>query len=435
MTTNNKIRLFCDSQIVFEQMVKSGLVPESVTVFTRSFVLAEDNRVNSVYLDEKLSSAERHKFKLEIKPAETELAEQINKMKISQGQKIIFLQLYNKFQNEIFDACLLGDDAEFDGKTIIAIPRSGQMEIDKVVRPCWIDWLMDKENISLIDVNVPYHNERSPRGNVQTNIVNKIKLGGWQALLWKLAQKNLLPSFILSTGIVGVVGQTELLRDAVAECILKKQKPVFIQKPNLVSSGATPDFTVAEAIISIVGKTLENHFSRIPNQYLRNKAFEIFAKRLAAELGQYNVALEYWQKKVVSLPQLKFILSGYSSGPYAMAMTDCCTKAGIKIVAFQHGITREMLSNAEERSIFFETSFCDLFITMNKMSAVVTKKMSMRTVPTSIKYWPSTFRRLSRHKKATSSDLLFVSTNLYSGHKPNGVPPTSDLKLCAAEKE
>ena len=67
MTTNNKIRLFCDSQIVFEQMVKSGLVPESVTVFTRSFVLAENNRVNSVYLDEKLSSAERHKFKLEIK--------------------------------------------------------------------------------------------------------------------------------------------------------------------------------------------------------------------------------------------------------------------------------------------------------------------------------------------------------------------------------
>ena len=134
--------------------------------------------------------------------------------------------------------------------------------------------------------------------------------------------------------VVGVFGQTELLHDAVAECILKKKKPIFIQKPHLLSSVVTPDFTAAEAIISAVCQPLEHHFSIISQEYLVDRALEIFKKRLATELGQYNFALDYWQKQIASFPQLKLMLSGYSSGPQAMAMANCCTKGWDKDCSF-----------------------------------------------------------------------------------------------------
>ena len=125
MTANTKLRLFCDSKIAFDQMIDRGMVPRDALVLTRSFVLAGDNTVNSVYLDEKLSSTDRQKFKLGIKAAEKQLSGQLDKTEISSAQKLICLQLYNKFQNEVFDACLLGEDAEFEGKTIIVVPKLG----------------------------------------------------------------------------------------------------------------------------------------------------------------------------------------------------------------------------------------------------------------------------------------------------------------------
>ena len=36
-----------------------------------------------------------------------------------------------------------------------------------------------------------------------------------------------------------------------------------------------------------------------------------------------------------------------------MALAEVCRERGIKIGAFQHGITREILANADERRVFF----------------------------------------------------------------------------------
>ena len=50
---------------------------------------------------------------------------------------------------------------------------------------------------------------------------------------------------------------------------------------------------------------------------------------------------------------------------------------GIKIAAFQHGITREILANVDERRVFFETSFCDVFFAMNSAAAKITERHSV----------------------------------------------------------
>ena len=435
MKSVHQKRLFCDSELVFNSLVEKGVITPDLPVFTRSFVLANNAAINSVYLDDRLSIRERQKFKLAILVTEKKLIARLKKSSIPVSETFIFLQLFNSFQNDILDAMLLDKDAGFAGNTLIAVPKTGIPQIDEVLRPSWIDWVSGRKNVSLIDVTVPYHNERAPRGEVNTSITDRLKLGGPEAILWKISQQRWLPVWPSKKGKIGVVGQTELARDAVASCLLNGFKPVFINKPKLDAGSMVADLKTAQMIIDACHSIILDRLSAISTQFLKDRAVTILQERLATQIGQYNFLRKAWSQQLALYSDLECIISGYSKGPSAMAMADACQASGIKIAAFQHGITREILSDADERRVLYETSFCDLFFTMNPMAAKITKDLCVIKSPETIsKNWPSPFKRISKKPSNNGKSILYVSTNLYSGHKPNRVPPASDGALCAFEQ-
>ena len=182
------------------------------------------------------------------------------------------------------------------------------------------------------------------------------------------------------------------------------------------------------------GSIVENQFNSISSPHLREKMKSLFFEKLALEMGQYNIFLQQWIELLSAMPELSCLLSGYAKGPFAQALADACRLQQIKVVAFQHGISREILSNVEERSIFFETTFCDLFFAMSPMSKEVTTKyrVSGRSeVKTSC--WPKPYRKISSKAVKSANSILYVSTNLYAGHRPNGIPAASDRMLCELE--
>ena len=90
--------------------------------------------------------------------------------------------------------------------------------------------------------------------------------------------------------------------------------------------------------------------------------------------------------------------------------------------------------NVDERRVFFETSFCDVFFAMNPVAAKITERHSVNQPVTVVtKNWPSPFKRVVAKPEKANKPVLFVSTNLYSGHKLNGVPPMNDSELCDLE--
>ena len=435
MKSTHQKRLFCDSELVFNSLVETGVITPDLPVFTRSFVIANNAAINSIYLDDKLSIRERQNFKLAISVTEKKLITRLKKSSIPVAETIIFLQLFNGFQNDILDAMLLDKDAEFAGSTLIAVPKTGTSQIDEVLRPSWIDWMSGHKNVSLIDVTVPYHNERAPRGEVNTSIVDRLKLGGLEAILWKISQQSWLPVWPSKKGRIGVVGQTELARDAVASCLVNGFKPVFLNKPKLNAGSVVADLKMAQMIIDACHSIILDRLSAISLRFLKDRAVTILQERLGTQIGQYNFLQKAWSQQLAIHAGLECIISGYGKGPSAMAMADACQALGIKIAAFQHGITREILSDTNERRILYETSFCDLFFTMNPMAAKITKDLcAIKTAETIPKNWPSPFKHIAKKSSNTGKSILYVSTNLYSGHKPNRVPPASDRAFCTFEQ-
>ena len=135
-------------------------------------------------MDDRLSISDRQTFKAEIPILEKKLRRKKAFFELSDSKKYVFLQCFNSFQSNILDAILLGQDADYDGPVAIVVPETGVPIVDEVVRPCWIDMLSSNSNVSLINVNIPYHNERSPRGNTQANIADRLRFGGLDAVLW-----------------------------------------------------------------------------------------------------------------------------------------------------------------------------------------------------------------------------------------------------------
>ncbi|MDA8881832.1 hypothetical protein N9I90_03855 [Alphaproteobacteria bacterium] len=432
--SSHKKRLFCDSELVFNKLVEMGVIMPDLPVFTRSFVIANNAAINSVYLDDKLSMGERQNFKAAISVTEKKLIAQLEKSSVPASEIFIFLQLFTGFQSDILDAMLLDTDAEFVGTSLIAVPRTGSPQIDEVLHPSWIDWMSGRKNVSLIDVNVPYHNERTPRGEVNASFADRLKLGGAEAILWKIAQQRWLPVWPSKKGAIGVVGQTEMARDAVASCLVNGFKPVFINEPKFKTGSVVADFKTAMTIIDACHSIILGRLSEISTPFLKVRAVTILQERLATQIGQYHYLLKAWSQQLAIYSDLECIISGYGKGPSAMAMADACQASGIKIAAFQHGITREILADANERRILYETSFCDLFFAMNPVAARITKDLCAIKSPETIpKNWPSPFKRISQKTSNNGKCILYVSTNLYSGHKPNRVPPASDGALCTFE--
>jgi hypothetical protein len=422
--------LFCDALPVYEKLHQQGLSLRHASVVTRSFAMAQHIKKNCIYIDANLSTDQRQLFKLGIPDIERRLIEQLNCSEVQPSVKNIFLQLSNSFQSDILDALLLQTVFDPDCEMTLAVPKTDQANIDEVLRPSWIDWLTGWDGLEIINVHVPYHNERAPRGDVETSLIDRLTLNGYQAVFWKIAQQKWLPKLFFKPEKIGVVGQTELARDGVIDCFVHGYKPVFLQKPKSVSAQIEPDIKLARAVIGACHSVIEERLSLISNGFLRRRAEQILTDRLATEFGKYKFFLTAWRQKLAAYPDLNCILSGYGKGPDTMALASVCKERGIKIAAFQHGITREILSNAEERRVFFETSFCDVFFAMNPVAAEVTEGHSLQQPVTVIaKSWPSPFNRVATKPAKATKPVLFVSTNLYSGHKPNGVPPMNDGDL------
>ena len=434
MTASQTKILFCDALPVYEKLLHDDLIAPDVMVLTRSFVMAKNMKKHCVYIDGHINVDQRKHFKFGILDFEQRLIKQFDVLGVSKPEKNIFLQLFNGFQNDILDALLLETVLEPDLKMIVAVPQTNKAHIDEVLRPCWIDWVDGIDGFELINVDVSYHNERSPRGDVETDIFDRLRLGGFEAFSWKIAQQKWLPKLFFKPEKIGVVGQTEFARDGVIDCFAHGYKPVFLQKPEPVRAQIEPDIKLARAVIGACHSVIQERLSLISNGFLRRRAEQILTDRLATEFGKYKFSLTSWRQKLAVYPNLNCILSGYGKGADAMALASVCKERGIKIAAFQHGITREILANVDERRVFFETSFCDVFFAMNSAAAKITERHSVNQPVTVVtKNWPSPFKRVVAKPEKANKSVLFVSTNLYSGHKPNGVPPMNDSELCDLE--
>ena len=89
---------------------------------------------------------------------------------------------------------------------IVAVPKTNDVRIDEVLHPRWIDWLEGTNGFEIIYVEVPYHDERAPRGDVKATYDRAIKIGGVGLYSYEIAGQRWVPDWLYNSNRIGVVG-------------------------------------------------------------------------------------------------------------------------------------------------------------------------------------------------------------------------------------
>jgi len=435
IVTSSPQRIFCDSFDAWLELVNQGAIDSNTPVLTRSIFINEKPNIPSIYIDGRISREERIRFKCGIQQNEREIASKLSSYKEFLPYVTLFLQQFNNFQADILDAAMLNEDVEFRGRNVIVVPVTGKAELDQVIRPKWADWFASDPAWSIVETKVQFHNERSPRGDGRAAFIDRLRLGGKSALLWRLSKIISLPNFLFKMGSVGLVGQSELSRDALVAFLFSGIKPVHLKLPALHQIKHVQSAS-AEKMLSCCNPLIESRLSIVRSPKMKRILNDVLLRRVSDEIAKYDNFKVAWNDILSAEHDITHIVAGYQKGAMAAALSHVCKDKKIKLMACQHGVTRELLNDPSERQIFFETNYCDHFFAMNAQAARISKNYvaNGRTVDVSIAGVPSEMRNVKSERRPTK-EVLFVSTNLYAGHSPNGVPPCSDRELAEAEMQ
>lgn len=427
--------IFCDSEVAYKKIQKSQTLPQPHVVFSRSIALLKNRDIESVNIDQFFNETKRKKFKAEIRKTEQKLKIELTENGVDQYLTSIFLQCFNKIQSSILDGLIIDKIICPSQNIHVVEAETGIQEVDEVITMPWKFWLRGVRNFKEITVNVPFHNERSARGATKATFAKKLKVGGVESILWKVGHSPLAQKFDTKRSKLGFIGQSELSKDIYLHCLKSGTVPSIFDDIKNSPVEFKQEKIIAENLISIASEILSEVFSKFENKQFALKARHLMFHSVATEIGLYEAYLKRWMIRLEQHPNLKFLISGYQKGGFGCAMAKACDQMGIKVYACQHGITRELLENASERSVFFENSFCHTLFCFNEEAALATTlSVNAKRTTTEVVNLPKIFER-ALVSKTPQNDILFISTTLLAGNRPNGVPPTSDYEFYKHDKQ
>ena len=285
-------------------------------------------------------------------------------------------------------------------------------------------------HLHLVSVHTASNNERSARGGSDVNALHKFKSAGFKGLFYKLA--GAIDTSIYSTGTcrIGVLGDNELQRLVLSNLLRQRVSYKHFNLPEIECTDAPADVINSDILTEnwcYVERQLnfvKNHKAR---ELVEKSLKEIFLQRFQEARKFSNSFKNFFAAQ----PQLTHLLVPFIKGAKAIGLRDAAQKCNVKIVACQHGITRELVEKTNFRFMMYETVYCDFYFTYNPRAKVITEKFGLngnRVIVNDLKFPHRLQSKYPRKSRVVSNPkILYVSTVLNIGNRPNGIQFKSDL--------
>jgi len=146
---------------------------------------------------------------------------------------------------------------------------------------------------------------------------------------------------------------------------------------------------------------------------------EVFDKELYKSLNEARMYKKLWSKELNFSSKMKSVL--FINAPSTLngiALTSICRKKNIPVVAFQHGVTKEICKTHGEMMIGYESNYSDLVISYNDLASEASNKSYYAIGPSVSVGMSNRHLRMKSTNWFQSNDspIVYVSTNLYKGN-------------------
>lgn len=205
-------------------------------------------------------------------------------------------------------------------------------------------------------------------------------------------------------------------------CFLKKGIPTSCLKktrPRLVKLRVDELKALDEFLGSTVNRLYGSHLSpdliENINSFIRLKIVNQLELQLSYQA--------YWESALDYIKNGKYLVfSNYPAKADSIALANFCKSCGVKFIAFQHGVTRELSGLHINGSFCYENNVADILYTFNASATRVSNRIPFKHGQAKTLGAPSMFYRLKKGRARSGNQLryLYVSTNVQIGDL--GVP-------------
>lgn len=436
MSNFSKI-IFCDTLEALHYLYKNGM-PKDTVVITKSPTILSQKYTNVINIENNITNIEREDFRKNSELLIRDLYESIKN--INDEKYCVFIAAkFSTFLFDIYNALLI-KNSYLSNKFTIVSPEIKNEQLSEAVKNGFERVLSKHKNCEILKVPISVTKERSARGESHVNIFKRFKKVGINGLIWSVINHLSNYKIWYNQNKVGFIFYNELVRGISINFFLKNFKTIVNYKNHInfkIENKNHFNDKDVQKIYEISKPFLDKAIEKVSSNNLKENLHDLWFDVIKREINNYYS----YKASIISFfnsnSSLKILLTGYIEPVKGAALYHICKSKNIKLIACQHGVTRELIRQPLLRSINFENSFCDYFLCFNRSAKEITKQSYFHTLNKKVYITglPKDYFYNSYLSKLYNNKLiLYVSTFLLSGGRPNILAAPSDNSMVSWER-
>ena len=422
--------LLVDSQAALNYALENGLSPKT-KIYSASPSLAKLTGV--IPLESDVDAKDIQRFSEIVDSLSQKIYQIVSADKKLAPRALTLARLAAGIENLAYRAWLL---SRVDlGNSIVLI------EHPKALPSLGSGWEKLLEKLPEFRGRIELPSERMPKISTNHNtippILVRLRFETWQSIMYRflIGIPNWLKIILSWRGDIFIVSKNGLIKEAATSLGVRGFALQNLPKPPKTSNSRRmpKDLTIK------LGKLVEKRFaSELVNKvYLQALSFA-FIKKCEEALGEFDVALEHWQKQL-DIPQRGrkiIVLTNFNATPLGEALFEYCQNKNMLHICSQHGNGVELSLAGHYRYRYGEAANSGIYFTYNDVTTHLVYGFKETRAEVISVGQPRDLAEVSRHVKGGGpvADIYYISNQALFGH--NMAPSSAGIsELEAVEWE
>ena len=424
---------FCDSAAGLRTLCDAGLAP-SARVRTSAPYLLVNHPDRTEHLEAVISAETAARFKSSIRGFVTRIYDTAISHDATRGYARTLARATALFHRTVYKASCLTED-DFLEPRIVAQVSTGQPDTDSRLNPPWNLLLAGNHQLQVLNV---VFQPKPASGPQDIDRLRRWLFRGLGYLGFRIGQSLSLhaPLLFRHDRVAFVLKENELVHETAFQLARRRIPLEALGRTRFSGLEPDPALTIDDHVWATIAENYQEHLSRFLCDSARDKCVDLAIEELRQHAVRQAVATQHYSNLLGRESRRAMILTNYPGSPEEYGLFIAGHRATIPVIAFQHGISREL--NEVHGDLGVENSSAHLTAVYNETGKRRTDATQFHHGASMAVGFPDKGRRLKHlpvwcFKK--SEPVLYVSMNLYRGTVNTVSGSYSDLDSCRAETE
>jgi len=432
--TANGLVVLCDSRAALEVAYGDGL-PRETPIRCSSPSMLLDPDLACEELDARLSGARLGAFIDQINAFTLALYRQAKDDPDLSRCAITIARTFNRYQKQLRKAACLGPEDFAEPRLALQVD-CGNAFMNGLLNAPWDRLLASnaEAEIRAAAVSLPAFGQTV--GGGQASLAARLRIVGLRRVLYPAVMRlwRLLPGR-WSRGDVVVLKDNELVKETALAFAARGYRVSLAPLPT-----SFPPAELSAPLAARIEAMVVEDFKRSFADWIQPAALSVLASAIEKEAGvqvaEQLAARDHWARWFDRQPakHRRAVLTNAPNGPAIAGLADVCVQHGVPLIAFQHGIRREIADTPIDLQINSENNVADLLIAYSERGAQVSDTNPYRRGGSAAVGLPGDYYRTSRSRgSGGQAPILYVSTTLYLGNVQLLTATASDAERARRE--